>query len=161
MKKFTVAMLVVLLFAGGIVRAESPAVQEAKQLMVAGQYPEALKSIAASLNGATKETDPGERYQLLMLKAESLLHTGSFDLAAAAFDSAAYTATDHQAIIVARADAVLVRASPQGKYRADAAEEPIDIVNPESRKKAFVAMREKVAKSIKPQLDKALASPTL
>jgi len=161
MKYITAAMLIILLFVGGIARADSPAVLDAKQKMDAGQYADALQSIAKSLAATSKETDAVERYQLLMLKGEGLLHTGAFDLAAGAFDSAAYTATDNRDVIAARADALLVRASPTGKYRPDAVAEPIDIVNPESRKKAFAAMRQNLAKSVKPQLEKALASPTL
>ena len=96
--------------------ADSPAVQEARQRVESKQYTEALKVISQALTNS-QPTDPsGDRYELLLLRGECLIQINQRPAAAAAFDMAFKSAPDSRAAAVARANALLVRAAPTGKY---------------------------------------------
>src|SRR4051812_16303543 len=66
-------VLVAMFLVASPVRAAS-ALDEAQQKADAGQYPEALKLIAGALNQTKSTDETAERYQLLMLRADCLLH---------------------------------------------------------------------------------------
>ena len=142
--------------------AQDPPVTEALNLMNAGKYKEALQSIAKSTATMTRDSDRDQQYQLLMLKGECLLQTGSYGAATTAFDAAAKSATDAKQIAPARANALLIRAAQAGKYRPRTGNaQPIDIVPIATRPAAMAAMRSDMARQIKPQLDRALNGNTL
>jgi hypothetical protein len=142
--------------------ADDAAVRDAQQKFDAGQYPDALKVIAQALSKGTPTGESPERYQLLMLRGECLIRTGQRAPAAAAFDAANKSAPDVPSAALARANALLVRASPQNKYTPkDTANPPIDITSPDPRKIAFAFFREDQARIVQPKVDKALAGTTL
>ncbi len=154
-------LIVVLLLTVQSVFAESAAVVDAKQKVAAGQYKEALQSIAKSLGTSSAASDPEERDQLFMLKGEAMLQTGVPN-APGAFDSAASIAKDAKDVAPARATALLIRASLQGKYRPKVAgAELINILTPDGRKQGLAALREDLKKSVAPEFEKAMAGDTL
>src|SRR5688572_18927112 len=116
--------------------AASPAETEARKLVEAGDYKQALTVIAKALNTTGGDADADDKYQLLMLRGEALLHTTP-GTASNAYAAAADLATDVRLIAPARAMVLLIRASTQGKYRPrTVGAQPIDIVDPTSRKTA-------------------------
>jgi hypothetical protein len=142
--------------------ADSAAVQEARKFVQAKQYPDALKTISQAL-AISRPTDPsGDRYDLLMLRGECLIQSNQRLAAANAFDMAVKSAPDHPGAAVARANALLVRASPSGKYIPKTpGQQPIDISDADSRKLAFAAMRDDLRAALQPKLSAALAGTTL
>ncbi len=158
-----VLVCLVLLLAAQIAAAEEPAVADARAKVEAGQYKEALQSIAKTLNGMPRDGDPDVQYQLFMLKGESLLQTKAYAAASAAFESAAYATRDPKLIAPARATAVLIKASMTGKYRprTGGGAEPIDIISTATRPQAMAALRADLARQIQPAYEKAIDGDSL
>src|SRR5688572_6136629 len=140
----------------------SEAVQTAEQMVAAGQYNEALQFVAKHLTQGTRDAKSPERYQLLMIRGEALVRSNKASLAGSAFDQAVRAAPDGRSAALARANVLLIKASPSGKYTPKSpGAEAIDIANPESRRDAYGALRDSLSHAFQPKLDKATKSKKL
>jgi hypothetical protein len=109
----------------------------------AGQYRSCLQKIAQVLNSKAAAPGSPARYDLLMLRGECMLQLKEADLAASAFTSASTVFKgegDLKRMAAARAMSVLVKASPRLQYKGSKDAQPIDIVTPDSRKQAMMAL---------------------
>lgn len=143
--------------AGSVAPSQSDAVQTTQQMMADGKQPDALRFIDQQLLQRHLDQAGEERYQLLMLKGDALIQTNKLTMASSAYDNARRAAPNGRAAAVARAHTMLIRAAPVGKYtpRTPAGAEPIDIVNPDSRRAAFDALRADLAAAAKPKIARA------
>jgi len=136
--------------------------QSAQAKFDAGQYTDALKLISPALTQAKADDNPDEQYKLLMLRGECLLRVKNRTGAADNFDLAMKYAPNVKDAAVARATAVVVRASPANKYTPKGKDKtPIDILDAESRKSAMEALRTDMVKNVKPRYDQAMSAQTL
>jgi hypothetical protein len=143
----------------GFAQTAPTTIQDVQKKMDAGKYQDALGLISPLLLSAGD--DNSARYQLLMLRGEALLQTQQRVPAANVFDVAAKFAPDARAASAARANVLLLRASPDNKYTPKSGGTPIDILNPESRKEAFTALRADLAAALRPKYTAALKSDSL
>jgi len=124
-----------------------------------GRYQPLLVQLNQEL--ASKKTAAGDRYDLLMLKGETLLRTKATGGAADAFTAAAAVGADDNAIAIAKGTASLIKHSGLGKYQPKAksgskdSPAAIDIVDPTSRKTAFAAYFADLLTTLQPQVDRA------
>jgi hypothetical protein len=131
-------------------------------MILDGQQAQAMQLIDKQLIQRHLDQSGPERYQLLMLKAEAAIQLNKASMAVSIFDQAVRAAPDGRSAAVARANALLFRASPTNKYtpkRADA--EPVDLVNLESRRMAFDAFRADMAANTRPKIARATQAGTL
>jgi hypothetical protein len=147
-------------------RARSDAIREARKTFDAGDYRQALREISKGLSLTAPEPTPDEKYQLLMLRGESLLRIGERAYAANAFDAATDAATDLLQAAMAKATAVLITLSSGPVYQpAGGAGEPIPIVPPDSRtlamRAAFGDLRDRYIPAIKRALEGDTLPPML
>jgi hypothetical protein len=145
----TVLLLAALLAPAGAPAVDEPmpTPQEVKKALDAGSPAEALRLVSRLLPLRGKAAAGLDRYELLMLKAESHLRLRAGDAAAQAFRQAAEQTENREQAAIARATEQLIRRSrglaytpkhpPKG--RADASG-PIDITDPDKRKSALQAM---------------------
>jgi hypothetical protein len=137
-------------------------VQTAQQMIADGKQTDAIKFIDQQLVQRRSEIADNERFALLMLKGEALIQTNKASMAGNAFEQARRAAADGRDAAVARAYMLLVRASPSSKYAPKKpGSEPIDIVNPESRRAALEALRVDLLNAAKPKMARATQSKTL
>ena len=119
---------------------------------------------AGSVPRDAQRPDP-QRYELLMLKGESLVHLHDKFGAVTAFKAAGKVAGDVQQLAAARANALVVQRSSGGKftprYGGGSGNGRIDIVPPESRKEAMAALRDELTAVNQPQIDAALRGEQL
>jgi hypothetical protein len=147
-------------------QAQPDALAAARQKFDAGQYREVIQIVAKELaqNRDARGAAPlPQRYDLLMLKAESFLRLDQRVNAADAFAQAQSSEADPKQAAVALANSLLARASPNNKYSPiqDKSIPPIDILNPESRKRAFDAMRADRMAVLAPKLAAAKTATAL
>jgi hypothetical protein len=131
-----------------------------QQLLTQGQYPHLLAKLNTALAAKTSTRDKATRYALLMLKGETLIRTNADESAADAFKAAALVGTSDHDIAIARANASLLKRSSLNKYQpktkaagTTALPAAIDIVDPASRKFAFVALFTDLITPAKPQVE--------
>jgi len=100
---------------------------------------------------------------LLMFKAECQLQLKDRLGAAITFKSAAKGAGDVTQLATARANAVIVEKSSGGNYTPSFAlgEPPIDVLSPDSRKKAMTRLQQELWAKHKADLDQAMRADTL
>lgn len=140
----------------------SNAVQQAQEKFNAGQYRETVQLVSVSLSGRQPDSDNSERYSLLLLKGESLIQLKQVSAAAQAFDQASQASSDPKEAGWARANMLVLRASTGTNYVPKVVGgSPIDIVNPETRKQAFAALRDDLMRSTEPRVQGALEGKTL
>jgi len=141
------------------VRAQTPTVADIQQSMHDGKYTPALKQIAQAL----AVRDAGNKYDLLMLKGECLLNVKSPSYAAQSFRAAMKEAPDVPKANVALATAILSERSPKLVYasRAQSKSEPIDILQPDNRKRAIGALYDDTRQSLEPRIKSAMNSSQL
>lgn len=129
--------------------AQAPSTEEVHRLIDEKNYSQALQKITAGLALKGQAAKYVNRYELLMLKGECHLRARAFSAALEAFTAAAKdpaAAPNDRAI--AAAHALLIRQSkgpaytpkPLADKTGGARPAPIDILDPESRKRAFAAM---------------------
>jgi hypothetical protein len=163
----TVLVLGLLLTASNASAAapEKPTLASAQADFAAGQYRPCLQKVAAVLAMPESKRNLPDRYQLFMLRGECLLQLRSPELADDAFHSAATVLKDPadiQKVAIAESTATLVKASSGLKYQPKAPGEPaIDIVDPESRKKAMIALFDDRMAQFKPKVIAANQSTNL
>jgi hypothetical protein len=126
-----------------------------------GEYRAALLKIGKLLY-SFKEPSPDDKYELLMLKAECQLQLKDRMGAASTFKSAVKAAGDLQQLAAARANAVIVERSAGGVYKSTSPSgEQIDILAPESRKKAMAQLLQDTWSKNKRDIDAAMLADTL
>jgi hypothetical protein len=126
--------------------AATPTSEELHQLYDQHKDAELLKAIRDVL--ALKDQSKYDRYDLLTLRGESLLRTKSDGPAADAFRDAAKAAKSDEQASLARATEYLLRKSRNQAYTpkphdtkiANDKPDPIPLIDPDSRKKAFAAL---------------------
>ena len=143
--------------------ADSPdPISDAQQKLDAGQFKDAITVVTQALTRTRPDDDSAQRAQLLTIKGEALLRMGQTATAASTFDMAVKSAPDVRTAALARANGLLIRAASQGKYRPKSGgAQPIDIIDPESRKQAFAALREDLSRTVKPKMQSTLNGKTL
>jgi hypothetical protein len=109
-----------------------------------GKYADVLRQIARVIDLRGKAGEGYDRYELLMLRMETLLRMKSQDAALRTATEAAASTDDPQRQAVAKAMALLIRRSRGLLYTPGIPKKlklpPIDIVEPDSRKKALAAL---------------------
>ena len=163
MPRTALAVLMLVVLAGaGVPPQEDVSLDTARVDAARGEYRAALQKIATLL-APPKEPLPADRYALLMLKAECQLQLKDRLGAAITFKSAAKAAGDVAQLAEARANAMVVERSSSGTYTPAFAigESPIDVLNPESRKKAMARLQQEIWTKNKADLDQAMRSDTL
>jgi hypothetical protein len=148
--------------------AATPSFDDAKADFAAGQYQACLAKISRLLSPGISKPDPMTRYDLLMLRGECMMQMKQPMMAADTYDSAYSTMKtqgDVQRAAAAKAMVVLIKASSAGTYKPRAATsngtDAIDIIAPESRQKAMLAMLDDRVKQLSPDIDKALKGTSL
>lgn len=135
----------------------------------AGQFRPCLQKISGALASPEAKSDPQTRYDLLMLRGEAMLRLGERRMAADAFRSAANVLKqkdDRKRLADATATALLVDAAHRTDHGttytpAGDASEPIDIIEPDSRKRAQAALFADALVANRPKIDQALRAATL
>ena len=127
-----------------------------------GDHRAALQKIATLL-APPNQPLPGDRYDLLMLKAECQLQLKDRLGAVTTFKSAGKVGADVRQLAEARANAVIIERSFGGTYTPAFAtgESPIDVLHPESRKKAMARLQQELWTKNKPDFDQAMRADTL
>jgi hypothetical protein len=152
----------------------SPSVADAQAKFAAGDYHASLRIIARLLSSNLVKPDTPERYDLFMLRGECMLRLKQRIAAQEAFDAASRVMKQRQdvdRVACANAMAALVKASGGLEYKpalkvndrgtiAPAAA-GIDIVEPESRKRAMTALYEDKAAELAPDIANALSAKSL
>ena len=140
----------------------SAVVQQAQEKVNAGQFREAAQFISQQLSDRTAADRDEDRFMLLELKGECLLQLKQRVAAADSFNAAFRMATSAETAAWPRANEVLLRSSPATvAASSSAATPPTDILTADSRKAAFLALREEKLRTAQPMIDKALAGKTL
>jgi hypothetical protein len=156
-------LVVICLLTGflGVQISRADALSDAKAKFDAGLYPDALRLILPALTAIPQNDDSGQRYELLMLRAECLLRIDQRMSAISTFDVASKSAPDARGAAIARANWLLAKSSPGNKYMPKGRGEGIDIMAFESRKRAFEALRSDLIAQVKPKYDAAMRGQTL
>lgn len=134
--------------------------QDVQKKMASKEYRDALRMIADALTRRDAK-DEKTRYQLLMMRGECQLQLGQRMEAVSAFEGAAKSASNTAEAATARANIVLMKASPANKYMAKTGTAQIDILDPESRKQAFAALRDDLLSANQQKIDAAIHDDTL
>ena len=127
-----------------------------------GDYRAALQKIATLL-APPNQPLPGDLYDLLMLKGECQLQLKDRLGSVSTFKSAAKAADGVKQLADASANAVIIERSFGGTYTPSFAtgESAIDVLSPESRKKAMARLQQELWAKNKPELDRAMQADTL
>ena len=143
--------------------AAAPAMAEVRDAYQAGKYRETLKMIAECLAVKGAKAEGYDRYELLVLKGESLVRLKSPPHAAHAFEDAQAATDDPSKRAAAMAAELVLRRSPSLKYVPKTGSErtPLSVVEPDSRAKAMTALRADLLTPLKSKIDRALASDQL
>jgi hypothetical protein len=147
--------------AGGAGKAEPlPTQEELRALYDAGDYTQVLQKMGRVLILKGTAAKAYDRHGLLRLKAESHLRLKQAGAAAAAFDDAAEVAADPNDKAVDLATELLIKRSPNLKFTAKARDknnppEPIDIVEAQGRKSAFLSLLEEELTTVAPKVKAA------
>ena len=126
----------------------APSSDELRRLFDERKYQDVVRHVVKVLQLKGESAASYDRYEMLVLKAESHLRLGDAEPAAKAFDEAADLAADPAAAAKDRATALLVRRAKQNVYRpkttssSTAAGEGLSIVDPVARKLALRALYE-------------------
>jgi hypothetical protein len=145
-----------------------PTQDDLKQLFDAGNYKELLPKLTKALAVKGADAAQYDRFQLLTMKGEASLRTHAKEAAGDAFKLAGAAATKPEDAATALGTAELIhQANGTLKYlpkvRASKTEkpEPIDIVDPTSRKQALAALETDMAAKVKQKVDAAIASASI
>lgn len=150
-----------------VAQAQSGSADEIARLMTERKYPQAMQKITAALALKGAAAKSVNRYDLFMLKGECHLQTRAIGLANDAYANAAKEAGDDPSrAAIAHAYELLLKQSKAFAYTPKTAADkgratPIDILDPESRKKAFLAMMADELAANQTKLDTAKAAKSL
>lgn len=136
--------------------------QEIKVAFDQKEYPIAIKEADRTLIADASLTD-SDIYQIMMLKAESMLRVGNRVNAAQSFSAAARVAPTLAQIAWARSTRLLLdRTSGVGYIpRSSADKQPIDVVDTASRKHAFTLLADDLRPGAVRQYENAMRATTL
>lgn len=153
--------------------AQPPAAQPQTSLTFAaaqadfdkGDYRGCLGKISKLLTTGAYKSDSPERYDLLMLRGESLLRLKQRQGAQAAFEAATKMMRkqeDVQRAAAATALVVMVKAStPALTYQQKKGGDAVDIIEPISRQKAMGRLMEDLRAKVRPDFQKAINDDSL
>jgi hypothetical protein len=157
-------VIVVFLLMACSAKAAEPTLADARADFDAARYSEALAKISSILSGPAAKPGAAERYDLFMLRGECMLQNRTSTQAADAFASALREvdfASGPTKAAGARAMVVLTNAAPRKVYRPSPDSAPIDIIAPDSRKTAMLALFEQRFAAADPKIRVAVNSPSL
>lgn len=118
-------------------------VDELKKMLEDKEYQQVVRLADKALIQQDPLLDQAVIYDLMILKAEALLRQGQRASAGREFASAARGAPDLEKAAWARASRLAIARSVDNAYTPRTGDkEPIDIIDPDSRQKAFLAMAE-------------------
>jgi hypothetical protein len=140
MKAYTLFATAILLCVCQFASAQAqpvPTPQELQQMFDAKQYHTCLQQIARVLRVKGDAASAYDPDQLQLLRGECFIRLGDRAQAIRAFTTAQKSA-NHSMALTARANLLIVQASPAFKY--DAGSGTIDIAEPQSRKQAMLAL---------------------
>jgi hypothetical protein len=154
--------MLLFLVAAGVPPQQDVSLDAARIDAARGEYRAALQKTAALL-APPNEPLAGDRYAVLMLKAECQLQLKDRLGAVTTFKSAAKSAGDVAQLAAARANAMVVERSTSGTYTPTygIGESPIDVLSPESRKTAMARLQQEIWTKDKRDLDEAMRADTL
>jgi hypothetical protein len=135
-----------------------PTPQELQQMFDAGQYHTCLQQIARVLRLRGSAASAHDPDQLQMLRGECFIRLGDRAQAIRAFTTAQKSA-NHALALTARANLLIVQASPAFKY--DTGSGTIDITDPQNRKQAMQAMFSKELQKADPAIHAAQNADSL
>jgi len=143
--------------------AAPPTMDEIRQAYDVAKYQPAIRMINQCLSLKGPAAAGYSRYELITLKGECLIRLKSATYAADAFEDAQAATTDAGQHAAAMATELLLRQSGSLKYtpKSGTSRAPIDVVEPESRKRAMKAMRDDVMAALSPKVDDALKADVL
>ena len=142
-----------------------PSQQELQAMFDEGKYADVLKELRNVLILRGPAAEPYNKYDLHLLRAETLLRMKSQAAAIASLGEAAETTDDPQKIAYTKAVTLLLKRSrnfqyqpsPQKKVRPPA----IDVIEPENRKAALKALLADEMAVVEPKVNAALDGRTL
>lgn len=145
MHRLLAAIVTSLCFTTPAISQGLPTTDDIRTLYEQGNYPRALQQLSRALAVKGKAAKDYDRYELLVLKAETHLRMENSSAAVTAFDEAAVVARDDKAAVLARAMAALVRRSKNLIYtppatKGQAAPDSIDVTDKTRRTAAFASM---------------------
>ena len=132
-----------------------------RQLFRDGQYQRVVREAVKVLDLYGEAAKLYDRHEVIVLKAESHLRLAQQDLAADGFDDAAAVAASPEAHDIDFATARLIRQSKRARYvprTGSLAGAEIDILEPDSRKKALIALFDDERAEAQSALDRAAES---
>ena len=144
-----------------------PTMQEMEVLYNEKQWQPLLQKTSRVLPLRGQAAQNYDRYQIYMWRGEAQLQLKANSQAVAMFKDAAEETTEPEKIATARASALLVKRSNNGKYTRKspatqpAGEKTFDVTDPAKRKDAFVALAEDEAAALEPKAKAAAAGKSL
>jgi hypothetical protein len=150
-----------------VARAAPASAEEARADFNSGDYQASLRKTSALLSSTPAKSNSPERYDLLMLRGESLLRLKQRAPAADAFAAAAAVMKNRRDLpraASATSLAVLAKAaSPDLTYKPKKSGDRtgINIVEPSTRQQAMKALFEDMNAEVSPRIDKALQDNSL
>lgn len=137
-------------------------VKELNETFTSGDYAKVVLDADRTLTDQGTSLSDEEAYGLIMLKAEALLRQGNAAAAAREFVNAGRAATDIQQLAWARASAIVVRRSNTKTFTPRTGDKtPIDILNPDTRKQAFLALYKDMLPEVNRRQETAMRANTL
>jgi hypothetical protein len=138
---------------------------QAKQQFQGSDFGSTIATVDRALNSRDAAILDKDRYELLMLKAESLVQLKRDAFAAKVFRNAMTAAPDLPRAAVAQANALVIEASTAQGYKPSGqlpgGKEVIDIYSRETRKDAMRALLRDLRPKVQKQYDSALSATTL
>lgn len=147
--------------------AELPTFEQVQDAFDAGRYRDVLKDLSRIINSREWRQNQFNRYELLMLKARTHLQMKEGSLAAASFGLAAKETADPKKkadaaayqLLLQRSNGVRFVPRPAPGDRSGGSKapppEPIDLVNPDSRKQALATFYQEEKTAADPRIEAA------
>lgn len=172
MTRLAMVLVLALLPALASAAGPVPTTDDLRALFEKGEYNETLKQVSRVLSLKGKAAEGVDRYELLMLRAESHLHLKATGAALPALEEAAKVAPDDAAAAKSRALAILVKRSKNLQYtpkvgggggggKGGGPAEPFSVSDVERRPDAFKALYEGERAAAKQKVAAAAKSKTL
>jgi hypothetical protein len=144
-----------------------PTMEDLQQMLEDKKYQQVIQQTSRlmALKGAAAQ--PYNRFDLLKLKAEAQLQHGETEAALSTFMELGRETNDPHDKDVAQATILLMHRSPRGKYlpRSLAAGEdkaqPIDVIDPLTRKAGFEALYNDERQTLEPRLKVAMSAQSV
>jgi len=158
------ALLCSLLVVSVVSAADVPSLGTAQSDYAAGDYRGSLQELAKLLQTNAAKPGTKTRYDALVLRGECLLHLKMPQPAQQAFLGASRVVRQDANLTdsaVAEGMALLIQKSPGLTYKPKNGGEPIDIVDPESRKVALAALYADMLAANQAGIDKAMKDTSL